>query len=98
MNFMKWMEEEVGKDKKRIDKALRDNRVKEFLEQNNLGLDDLKEADRRIQMLGIRNSAKRKALRDIEVLKLLFSLLEPDGTMEFKEFLDWSAFVIGRYK
>ena len=93
---MKWMDKETRKDRKPLDKAFKNKKVREFLKQENLGFDDLKEAYRRIQILGIRNSAKKKALRDIEVLKRLFSKLGPERSLDLDDFLMWSNFVINK--
>ena len=104
MSFMKWIDKGVNRDKKRIDKAFGNKKVGEFLKQKKLGLDDLKEADRRIQMLGIRESAKKKALRDIEDLSRLFSESGPcgksksHGWSEMDVWLTWACFVIEKYK
>ncbi|NIA06816.1 MAG: hypothetical protein GWP14_04115 [Actinobacteria bacterium] len=70
MGFMEWMDKEARKDRKHLDKAFKNKKVREFLKQENLGFDDLKEAYRRIRMLGIRKSGKKKALVDITTVPL----------------------------
>lgn len=97
MNIIKWMQKEETIRKQRIDKAFAAPNLQPIIAELGLTLEDIKEVDRRIQMLGISERGKRKAMRDPEILKDLFRRLDPQRNWGMEDYLDWSSSVIDKY-